>query len=240
MHAPPSEFQDQLVRGLTHRMNNILTLFHGYVGMMLDNQKLDKSTRDGLSKIKEGAQAASELMDRTHSLVRPSAVIWRELDLTEFLPMLRHGMQALCGEQTRLEFDFPDELPLVWADAGRLKTAIIELLRNACEAIAGRPGTVRLELRAETPGGGPGGCGNSAAQPIEWVSITIADDGPGVAPGMEEKIFDPFFSTKRKQNAAGLGLNVVSGLVNQLGGTLRHESEPGRTRFQILLPSRAC
>ena len=56
MQIEHSEFQDQLVRGLAHRMNNILTLFHGYLGLLMDNQKLDKETRDGLSKIKDGAR----------------------------------------------------------------------------------------------------------------------------------------------------------------------------------------
>src|SRR5438874_1259487 len=79
MQIEHSEFQDQLVRGLAHRMNNILTLFHGYLGLLLDNKKLDKPTLDGLAKIQNGARAASDLMDRTHSLVRPSSAVWREL-----------------------------------------------------------------------------------------------------------------------------------------------------------------
>src|SRR6478752_4020024 len=62
MQIEHSEFQDQLVRGLAHRMNNILTLFHGYLGLLMDNQKLDKETREGLAKIKEGARAASEIV----------------------------------------------------------------------------------------------------------------------------------------------------------------------------------
>ena len=84
MQIEHSEFQDQLVRGLAHRMNNILTLFHGYLGLLLDNKQLDPATVEGLNRIKEGAKAASELMDRTHSLVRPSAVVWREINLGDF------------------------------------------------------------------------------------------------------------------------------------------------------------
>jgi nitrogen-specific signal transduction histidine kinase len=55
---------------------------------------------------------------------------------------------------------------------------------------------------------------------------------------MTEKIFQPFFTTKKKQNAAGLGLTVALGFVQQAGGVLRFESKPGKTAFQMLLPSR--
>ena len=72
MQIEYSEFQDELVRGLAHRMNNILTLFQGYLGLLLDNEKLDKPTLEGLAKIQAGARAASDLMDRTHALVRLS------------------------------------------------------------------------------------------------------------------------------------------------------------------------
>jgi two-component system cell cycle sensor histidine kinase/response regulator CckA len=231
---------DQLVRGLTHRMNNILTLFHGYVGLMLENEGLDKNTRDGLVKIKEGARAASDLMDRTHSLVRPSAVVWREIDLATFVPMLRPCFEGMQGKRTRLEIECPAEVPPVWADAGRFKTALFELVRNACEATCATGGTVRIEVAPEPPmtGHAPAVVTSCAAQPIQWVSVKITDNGPGIPPEMEEKVFQPFFSTKRKQNAAGLGLNVASGCVQQLGGVLRHRSEPGHTCFQILLPSR--
>jgi two-component system, cell cycle sensor histidine kinase and response regulator CckA len=239
MQAQSMQFQDELVRGLAHRMNNILTLFHGYLGLMLDNQQLDKPTRDGLAKIKDGARAASELMDRTHALVRPATVVWREVELSEFIPMLRQGLESLRGPHARFELECPQDLPRVWADMGRLKTVLVELVRNAFEAVGNSPGTVRIELSVETPVGHSDAQPTSAAQPIKWVSIAVTDDGPGIDPEIGERIFTPFFSTKRKQSAAGLGLNVASGFVQQLGGVIRHESRPGHTRFQVLLPSRA-
>src|SRR6185369_8715821 len=109
MQFDHSEFQDQLVRGLTHRMNNILTLFHGYLGLLMDNQKLDKETREGLAKIKKGARAASELMDRTHSLVRPPAVVWREVKLHDFIRMLKPSFDTMRSASTQLIIDAPDE-----------------------------------------------------------------------------------------------------------------------------------
>ena len=234
MQTVPSEFQDQLVRGLAHRMNNILSLFHGYLGLMLDDKKLDKTTLDGLAKIKDSARAASELMDRTHALVRPAAVVWREVQLRDFIRMLRPSFDAIRGPKTELAIYAPDELPCVWGDATRIKTVIMEIVRNALEATAAG-GNVTITLHAN-----PHSSGNSARQTIHWVVVDVIDTGPGISEPNRERVFDPFFSTRRKRNATGLGLTVALGFIQQLGGALRCESQPGHTHFQILFPARTA
>ncbi|MEO8352145.1 MAG: HAMP domain-containing sensor histidine kinase [Chthoniobacteraceae bacterium] len=216
-------------------MNNILTLFHGYVGVLLDNQGLDAETIEGLVKIKDGARAASELMDRTQALVRPPATIWRDVDLGAFTSILNPQFTALCGPSTKLHVFVPDNLPRVRCDAGRVKTALFELVKNACEATFASGGDVWIELSGEMPSRGL----SAAAQPARWVTIKVSDAGPGVAPEIRERIFMPFFTTKKKQSAAGLGLAVVEGVVQQHGGVLKLESADERTTFTLRLPSRA-
>jgi signal transduction histidine kinase len=201
----------------------------------MENQKLDRTTAEGLQKIQAGAKAATELMDRTHSLVRPSTLVWREIDLSTFLPMLKPAIDGFRTAKCNVVIDCPADLPHVYADMGRLKAALIELVRNACEATA-NGGSVRIEVRADDA---PCHAPSAAVQPLKWVCITVIDDGPGIAPEMMEKVFAPFFSTKKKQSAAGLGLTVALGSVQQLGGVLRLKSEGRGTEVKILLPSRA-
>ncbi len=234
MQIEHSDFQDQLVRGLAHRMNNILTLFHGYLGLLLDNKKLDKPTLEGLAKIQDGARAASDLMDRTHSLVRPSSAVWRELDLSELLLRLRPALLEIAGPKVKLELQCLDETPKVWADVGRIKTAIVEVIRNACEASASG-GTVLVEIKAGTPPPAP----TSAKQAIHWLCVSVTDAGPGIHKDALEKIFAPFYSVKKKGNSTGLGLTVALGFVQQHGGVIRVASTPKKTTFQILLPARS-
>src|SRR5438067_12527036 len=88
MHIEQSEFHDQLVRGLTHKMNNILSLFHGYLGLLIEGKKLDRETREGLDAIREGAHVASELMDRTRAFATPSSTVWRQIEIGDFMRML--------------------------------------------------------------------------------------------------------------------------------------------------------
>lgn len=237
MHIDQSDFHDQLVRGLTHKMNNILSLFHGYIGLLMDDKNLDASTVAGLTRIKEGARAASELMDRTKSLARPSSIIWREIDIREFFDALKPALEAFADRNIRLQINLPENLPHIWADTTRLKTAVMEVVKNACEA-SPENGTVKIDVSAECHLSSIPSAAGKASQPITWISINVTDNGHGVPLELSGKIFQPFFSTREKQNSTGLGLAVALGLLQQLGGAVRFTSKPGLTTFRLLIPSR--
>jgi signal transduction histidine kinase len=232
-----SDFQDQLVRGLAHRMNNILSLFHGYLGLLMDDQKLDAVAREGLSKIKDGARAASDLMERTNALVKPSSAIWREINLADLLRQLRPTFESFCNPKVRIHVECAEDLPKIWADASRVRLALVELVRNACEAAKGKvqikvsasKGGVQGELFPATPD-----------QPENWLTVSITDDGAGIALENAERIFAPFYTTKRNQQSAGLGLTVALGCAQQLNGSIHHRGRPGETTFDLVLPSRAA
>lgn len=239
MHIPSTQSQEQLVRGLTHRMNNILTMFHGYLGILMDDQKLDDAARENLSRIKDSASAASDLMSRTQALIRPSTIVWREINVRDLVQVLRHSFEAFKGPKTTIRIEAPDELPMVLGDMGRVKNAILELVRNACEATAAAGGNVTIELRAEATSGSLDSKPNSAQQAMKWVVVRVIDDGPGIPAEVEDKIYQPFFSTKHKTCSAGLGLNVAAGYAEQIGGRLRHCTESDFTCFELLLPARS-
>lgn len=227
MQFTHSDLQDQLVRGLAHRMNNILTLFHGYVGLMMENKDLDKATRDGLGKIQLGATQASELMDRTQALVRPSASVLRAIDLAEYLRFIRAGFDQFRGPRTTINMHLDDDVPRVQGDASRIKTTLTELVKNACEATFADGGTVSIELKAEPIPG----------QRQKWAVVSVTDDGPGIPPEIAEKIFSPFFTTKKKQNAAGLGLTLAASFAQLHHGSIKISSEPKKTVVDLRLPA---
>ena len=190
--------------------------------------------RAGLAKIKEGARAASELMERTNALVRPTSTTCREINLADLIRQARPQLESFCNSGTRLEIECSDDLPHVWADASRVRLALIELVRNASEAaresvritVSAASGRVQGEL-----------FDNSENAPEHWLTIGIRDDGAGIPIECAERIYQPFYTTKTKQNAAGLGLTVAIGCAQQLKGTLQHRSRPGETTFELVLPS---
>jgi len=237
MRIEQSEFHDQLVRGLTHKMNNILSLFHGYLGLLIDDKKLDRSTMAGLLRIRDSAEAASRLMDRTKALATPSSSQWRQIAADEFLRSLLPSLNLFADRGIRIEVSCDPGIPPLWADTTRLRMALKEIVKNACEAspangtvlISVKPHARGVRTRSKLP----------TTPPICWTAITVADCGKGIPRDLNEKIFQPFFSTKSKLDSMGLGLSVALGLVQQLGGAIRLQSRPGKTMVKVLLPSRA-
>jgi signal transduction histidine kinase len=113
------------------------------------------------------------------------------------------------------------ELPEVECDPGQMNQVFMNLLANACDALADG-GNLWIRTRAEG----------------ERVTIEIRDDGCGMPADVLQRAFDPFFTTKDVGQGTGLGLSISHGIVAAHGGTLEAESEPGvGTTFRIALPA---
>ena len=112
------------------------------------------------------------------------------------------------------------------ADSGHLKQVLINLVRNAAEAIDGA-GTVTLRAcAARAPLGG---------RETDAVILEVADNGKGIPPEVEKRLFDPFFSTK--ETGTGLGLPIAARIVERHGGTLQYQTRLGHgTTFGVVLP----
>jgi two-component system, NtrC family, sensor kinase len=156
------------------------------------------------------------------SRVRPPEV--RETDLN----LLAEKAAELVGHQMKLKqvvvaVDLDPDLPRVQADDGQIRQALIALLMNALDA---------------TPGGGRVEVGTSRG-PGDAVTLSVSDNGSGIAPEALDKIFSPFFTTKPVGQGTGLGLAICHGIVTSHGGDIRVESEVGHgTRVSMILPAR--
>lgn len=225
------EFQDKLLRGITHKMNNILSLFHGYLGMVLDNPKLDPETVSCLNRIQEGAFSASELMDRTQSLIRPSAVTLRELNLSEVLRASRSGFESLATRGILIEIKWQDNLPPVCGDVGRIRTILSEIISNAVEASPDNE-TIFIEAALQP---NPDHNGKSI-RTGHWAVITVRNKGKEIPPETLKRVFEPFFTTRQSRNAFGLGLAIARAMAKPLGGALRFDRLGEETACSLSLP----
>ena len=232
-----SEFQDQLVRGLAHRMNNLLSLFHGYLGLLMDKRKLDPVLKEGLLRIRDGATEAGGLMERINAISRPASSNPRELEPADFFRQITPTLDHLRKPNVRIEIECPAGLPLMSVDVSRMKLAIVELVRNACDAAHSR---VLIRVSADTAAGQPelfpSGAGMHDGGRLK---IEVIDDGPGIAASDAKRIYEPFYSSNKKNHAAGLGLAVALSCAQQCGATLQHLSGKGGTTFEMSLPARA-
>ncbi len=124
-------------------------------------------------------------------------------------------------------------VPLLLGDIGKLHQVIANLVINAVHAIAPHLGTITVEV-APT-----GESEDRACAPA--VRLSVSDTGCGMDKAVLARIFDPFFTTKPTGAGTGLGLSVVHGIIDQHGGRIAVESNPGRgTRFDIFLPASAA
>ena len=147
-----------------------------------------------------------------------------ETDLHEGVESTLTMLSYKVGEKNaRIERDYDHTLPLLWANAGELNQVWTNLLDNALDAIA--PGG-RISIRTVRRG--------------DDAVVEIRDDGPGIPPGIEERIWEPFFTTKDVGEGSGLGLDIVRRIVvRQHRGDIGVESRPGETCFRVRLPIRA-
>jgi len=157
---------------------------------------------------------------------------------TNIYPLLAHARrvaQAGFARDVRIDERFDPSLPPVLVDRDALLQVVINLIKNACEAIAGQP-DARIILSTAFRHGmavSPAPGRPRQALPIE---LCVIDNGPGAPGDLAEHLFDPFVSTKRE--GQGLGLSLVDKLVRDMGGIVQYtrEGSPPSTVFRILLP----
>jgi len=156
-----SEFQDQLVRGLAHRMNNLLSLFHGYLGLLMDERKLDPVLKEGLLRIRAGATEAGDLMERINAISRPASSNPRELEPADFFRQITPTLDHLRKPHIRMTLDYPEDLEFFRAVFDRHKEEgelsfpkamrIIESEPWICEINAGVQALYEENIRKAAP-----------------------------------------------------------------------------------------
>jgi signal transduction histidine kinase len=138
-------------------------------------------------------------------------------------------------EECELRTELGESLPLVRADAEQLRQVLINLIRNAVQAMGGR-GRVQVTTRrrrervSSTLGRDP------AVLQSDWIEIAVRDEGPGMAPQVQKNLFVPFFTTKDR--GTGLGLAISQRVVEEMGGRIEVVSRPGAgSTFSLVLPA---
>jgi two-component system nitrogen regulation sensor histidine kinase NtrY len=185
------------------------------------SQELVSAVAESASLVSREVETLKHLVDEFASLARFPASRPVSAPLNA---IVENALNIFDGrlDGITLRRDLASDLPPIQADAEQLKRAVVNLIDNAAEALERSP---LKEIRVRT----------AFDVEREVIELVVSDSGPGISPEAKERLFLPFFSTKRR--GTGLGLAIVSRIVSEHNGTIRvEENQPTGTRFVIELP----
>jgi PAS domain S-box-containing protein len=222
---------------IAHHFNNRLTAVIGNIELAAAAMAPSSEAGAHLRDASEAAKRASELSMMMLTYVGRGFRRNEPLDMARLVRELIPELRSATPEKARLTVDLPPECPPVAMDADECRQVVMNLCSNACEALVGRQGDVRVAVFPlegdsfrETDAGPM-----SPPGPGPWVCMEVADSGCGMDEDCRARLFEPFFSTKFI--GRGLGLALVEGIVTALGGAVTVESAPGRgSTFRVFLP----
>ena len=215
----------QFVADASHELRTPLATIHGYAELSRRTPDDPAALASALTKVETETDRMSTLVDDLLLLARLDSgrpLERSEVDITHLL-LESVGDARVLAPQHRWQLRLPDEPVTVTGDVQRLHQVVTNLLGNA---------------RHHTP---PGTTVTVSTEPRpDGVAVQVHDDGPGLPAGLADHVFERFTrgdtSRTRASGGAGLGLSLVSAIVQAHGGTTKVSSEPGDTTFTVLLP----
>ena len=220
----------EMSAGLAHEFKNAIATLHGYV-QLLQNLELDERARGTTASLLNEVRNLSDMVTSFLNFARPQPLELEEVGLNELLNECRAELAPLFAERNvQLSFEETSgEGAMIRADERMLRQALLNLIRNAAEAIPESSTTrlVKISTRAELD--------EFDRASRNWAVIEIKDTGQGIPEADLHRIFIPFFTTKAAGH--GVGLALAYRVINQHGGTLTAANSPaGGAVFIVRLP----
>ena len=226
----------RLAGGVAHDFNNLLMVISSYAELMLDSLGPKHPLRRNVQEIMGASRRAADLTRQLLVFGRKQVQTLQLLDLNSVIDEISRMLLRMIGEDIELVFVPGAHLGIVKADPVQIEQVLMNLAGNArdampdggkltVETIAIKLDEAYVQKHAVVPAG-------------DYILLTVADSGMGIAPQHLPHIFEPFYTTKEETQGTGLGLATVYGIVKQSGGFVWVYSEPGMgTTFKIYLPS---
>jgi len=225
-----------LAGGIAHDFNNILGGILGFAEISMLRSGENEQLKRNLGRILDGCQRAKELVQNILTFSRKNDEETKPIEVQiivkEALKLLRASIPSTIEFKPRIG----SEPSIVRATPTQIHQVIMNLCTNASHAMHQNGGILQVvlenvELDAVQCAGKPD------MAPGAYCRLTVSDTGEGMDDKTQERIFEPYFTTKEQTGGTGLGLSVVHGIVKNFGGTISVNSQPGKgTTFDIYLP----
>ncbi len=217
-----------LAGGIAHDFNNLLTVIIANLGLAAMDDRVQAAAGDTIAEAERGARRAADLTQQLLTFAKGGDPVRRAVALPD---VVRESAEfARHGSGVRCVYEVERDLPPAEVDRGQISRVVHNLVLNATQAMP-EGGVIRIGLAAVTIG--PDETPN--LKPGRYVKLSVSDEGRGIAPEHLARIFEPYFSTKPKNN--GLGLATVHSIVKKHLGHISVRSELGHgTTFDVWLP----
>ena len=220
----------QMAAGIAHDFNNVLFAIMTNTEVLIRDERLNAELLDRARSIGEMARRGGGIIRQILDFTRKSVSARRPLDLADFVNQTMSLMRRAIPQNVDLRFVMPNEECRVLADPARLEQLLTNLVVNARDAMPeGGRITVSMSRRLATD--------SRTNQPGQWVSLEVKDSGTGIPPELQQRVFEPYFTTKGPEQGTGLGLAQVLGIVQDHGGQIALQSGATGTTFTILFPA---
>ncbi len=226
LHSQKMKAVGQLTGGLAHDFNNLLAVIIGSLELV------EPDARDAprLSRALKAAERGALLTQRLLAFSRKQALHPQAAAMAPLLENLSELMRHSLPATLSLEIEAQSPAWPAWIDVGQLENALINLVMNARDAMAGRGGVIKIRTWNQR-------VIRSSGQRQDMVALEVIDHGSGMSQAVKARVFEPFFTTKATGSGSGLGLSMVYGFVRQSGGRVALESAPGQgTTVRLQLP----
>ena len=213
LQAQKMEAIGKLAGGIAHDFNNILTVINGYAEILKIKLQDNKSLIKYVEQIYNSGLKAQNLINQILAFSRKQTFNPKIIDLNEIIKNSFLMFKRLIPEDIKLELELTQDLPKIKADVNQIEQILINLIVNAADAIQELeipPAEKKIIISTTI----------EKLNEKSFVCFSVKDNGIGIPKEIQDKIFEPFFSTKPKDKGTGLGLSVVYGIVKQNKGEI--------------------
>jgi PAS domain S-box-containing protein len=233
-HSQKLEAVGRLAGGIAHDFNNLLTAILGYADLLLEELPPGHQHRADIEGIQKAGRTAASLTRDLLAFSRKHISRPVVLDLNDVIAGTEHLLRRLVTAEIELVTALEPGLPPIRMDRVLMEQVLMNLTVNARDAMPSG-GLLTIGTAVADIGDSPTLPGSS---PGRHVVLTVSDTGHGMTAEVKSHLFEPFFTTKELGKGTGLGLATVYGIVQQSGGYIEVESEPGQgAAFHIYLPA---
>jgi PAS domain S-box-containing protein len=225
----------RLAGGVAHDFNNLLVVIQSYTELVRDGLPANDLAHGDLGEVLSAARRAAGLTKQLLAFSRNETIQPVPLQLNDVVSGIEKMLHRIIGEDIELSTRLLPELGMIVADPGQLDQVILNLSINARDAMpdGGRLGIETLNVTRDADFAEA----HTNLTPGDFVVLSVTDTGTGMDAETQRRIFEPFFTTKELGKGTGLGLATVYGIVQQSGGQIRVQSEPGRgSVFKVYFP----